>query len=344
MSTNGRAGYCTTIEDTQGVHPRKLKLIKQKVSQDTKDDLNSEDEEHFSTEEEKQDSDSVSQDSEAPTTCKRQKTDYAINLVAKAKLSTRKAHTACKTLAKDGISVPTPSQSGVYKATMKAGEKLKEQFIETLRNKNWSLHFDGKHIKNTKYEVVVLKNENREVKLAVLALIYGKGETIFNGIKTVLDEYKLWLAIKLVISDKTSANTGKSLGAVTLLQKHFVKLGLDKLLYINTLLKHVMNDYFEAATTSPNLNYWFISRITEEYQQLKASFDNSGDALNEEEEIVWRDDMAFLHQLITCYRQFKKTGCFPKVNFRTLPYISNARWNSRATYALLAYILLPEFR
>ena len=51
MSTNGRAGYCTTIEDTQGVHPRKLKLIKQKASQDTKDDLSSE--EHFSTEEEK---------------------------------------------------------------------------------------------------------------------------------------------------------------------------------------------------------------------------------------------------------------------------------------------------
>ena len=104
------------------------------------------------------------------------------------------------------------------------------------------------------------------------------------------------------------------------------------------------NDYFEAAITSPNLNYWFISRITEEYQQLKASFDNSGDALKEEEEIVWRDDMAFLHHLITCYRQFKKTGCFPKVNFRTLPNISNARWNSRAIYALQAYILLPEFR
>ncbi|ESN93067.1 hypothetical protein HELRODRAFT_189670 [Helobdella robusta] len=305
MSTNGRAGYCTTIEDTQGVHPRKLKLIKQKASQDTKDDLSSEneeqqrvsqdtkddlsskDEEHFNTEEEKQDSDSGSQDSETSTTY--------------------------------GISIPTLSQSGVYKATMKAGEKLKEHFIETLRNEKWSLHFDGKHIKNTEYQVVVLKNENREVKLAVLALINGKGETIFKGIKTVLDEYKLWPAIKLIISDTTSANTGKSVGAVTRLQKHFVMLGLDKPLYIgcqhhvlDTLLKHVMNDYFEAATTSPNLNYWFISRITEEYQQLKASFDNSGDALKEEEEVVWRDDMAFLHHLITCYRQFKKTGCFPK--------------------------------
>ena len=47
ISTNGRASYCTTIEDTQGVHPRKLKLIKQKVGQDTIDELSSEDEENF---------------------------------------------------------------------------------------------------------------------------------------------------------------------------------------------------------------------------------------------------------------------------------------------------------
>ncbi|ESO12141.1 hypothetical protein HELRODRAFT_158590 [Helobdella robusta] len=50
------------VQHTQGVHPRKLKLIKQKVSQDTKDDLNSEDEEQ---QKEKQDSDSGSQDSDA---------------------------------------------------------------------------------------------------------------------------------------------------------------------------------------------------------------------------------------------------------------------------------------
>ena len=91
------------------------------------------------------------------------------------------------------------------------------------------MHFDGKHIKNTEYCVVVLKNENREVKPAVLALTDGKGETIFNGIKTVLDEYKQWSAIKIIISDTTSANTGKSAGAVTQLQKDFVK---DKSLYI----------------------------------------------------------------------------------------------------------------
>ena len=72
----------------------------------------------------------------------------------------------------------------------------------------------------------------------------------------MLDEYKLWPAIKIIISDTTSANTEKSADAITHLQKHFVKLGLDKPLYIRCqhhvlkiILKHVMNNYFEGATT-----------------------------------------------------------------------------------------------
>ena len=47
MSTNGRADYCKTIKVTQGVHPRKLKLIKQKVNQDAIYELSSEDEKNF---------------------------------------------------------------------------------------------------------------------------------------------------------------------------------------------------------------------------------------------------------------------------------------------------------
>ena len=52
--------------------------------------------------------------------------------------------------------------------------------METVRNENWSLHFDGKHIhvRKTKYQVVALKNENREVNVAVLEQINGKCETI----------------------------------------------------------------------------------------------------------------------------------------------------------------------
>ena len=83
--------------------------------------------------------------------------------------------------------------------------------------------------------------------------------------------------------------------------------------------------------------------MTEEYKQLKASFYNSGDALKEVEKIRWRDHMVFFHHLITCYRQFKKTGSFPKGSFKTLSNVTNPRYNSQAIFALLAYILFPEF-
>lgn len=105
-----------------------------------------------------------------------------------------------------------------------------------------------------------------------------------------------------------------------------------------------MNDHFGASTNSPTISYPFISIITEEYEQLKTSFNNIGKPLQKAENDRWRDDMAFLDHLMSCYRIFKSTGSFPKVNFRSLPAISNARWNSRAIYILLAFVLIPEFR
>lgn len=266
-------------------------------------------------------------------------------------MSTRKAHKVCEILSESGVSIPTPTQSGVYKAVMKEGQELKKNFMENLKNEHWCLHFDGKTIQKKEYQVVVLKNENREVRLAVLELVNGKGETIFNGIKTVLDEFELWSSIKLIVSDTTAANTGRSLGAVTRLQKHFEDIGLEKPVFIgcqhhvlDTILKHVLNDHFDGSSISPNLSYSFISRITQEYEQLKTSFDNTGIPLKKTEKDRWRDDMAFLDHLISCYRIFKSSGSFPKVNFQSLPALSNARWNSRAIYTLLAFILIPEYR
>ena len=95
-------------------------------------------------------------------------------MVTGANMSTRKAHTICKVLARIGVCLSTPSESGVYKASIKAGGKIKEHFMKILKNKNWN--FDGKHIKKTEYQVVVLKNENREVKQAVLGRTNGKDE------------------------------------------------------------------------------------------------------------------------------------------------------------------------
>jgi len=48
------------------------------------------------------------------------------------------------------------------------------------KDANWNLRFDGKHINKTEYQVVVLRKGNREVKLAVLEPINGKGGTVFK--------------------------------------------------------------------------------------------------------------------------------------------------------------------
>ena len=128
-------------------------------------------------------------------------------------------------MSKSGVSIPTPSQSGVYRAVIKKGEELKKHFVENLRHENWCLHSDGKTIQRKEYQVVVLKNENREIRLAVVDLADGKGKTIFDGIKAILCDYDLWSSIKIIVSDTTTANTGKCLGVVTRLQNNFEDIG-----------------------------------------------------------------------------------------------------------------------
>ena len=54
--------------------------------------------------------------------------------------------------------------------------------------------------------------------------------------------------------------------------------------------------------------------------------------------------MDFLLHLIEAYQFFQKNDIFPYINFRKLPNISNARWNSKAILAILSFILLPNHR
>ena len=89
----------------------------------------------------------------------------------------------------------------------------------TLHFENWSLHFDRKRINHQEYQVLVLKNEQREVKLQALDLPDGKAGTVVKGITAVLDEYNFWKSIKIIVLDTTSVNTGSRNGIVTQLQK-----------------------------------------------------------------------------------------------------------------------------
>ena len=310
MSTEGKVGYCSRKEGNKVIHPRKMKLFKQKVTEaSVAEEIFDDDTEEISESEEsvhEEQLPSSDEDFGKPSTSKKQKTASAIRLVTTAKLSTKKAHKVCKTLSESGVSIPTPSQSGFYRAVMRKGEELKKHFVENLRHENWCLHFDGKTIQKKEYQVVVLKNENKEIRLAVVELANRKGKTIFDGIKAIFDEYDLWSSIKMIVSDTTAANTGKGLGAITLLQNHFEHIGQEKPVFIgcqhhilDTILKHVLNDHFGGTPTLPNLSYPFIARLTEEYAQLKQAFNNTGKLLKKTKCDWWRDDMAFLHHLIS---------------------------------------------
>lgn len=127
------------------------------------------------------------EDARQPTR-KQNKSKFATNLVTSTEVSTKKAAKICKQLSHDGIDIATPSQSAIYKSTFKEAAKLKKEMIEQLQMEQWSLHFDGKHIDESAYQVVVLQNERTEVKLDALRLKDGKAETAAEGFSKVIDE------------------------------------------------------------------------------------------------------------------------------------------------------------
>jgi len=134
---------------------------------------------------------------------------HAANLVIGANISTRKAAKICQQLSLDGIDIPTPSQAAIYKATFVQAVKMKDKMKKMLKMEQWCLHFDGKKLLKSEYQVVVLTNERTEIKLEALCLKDGKAQTISHGIGKLIDEYELWNSIKMIICDTTSVNTGK---------------------------------------------------------------------------------------------------------------------------------------
>lgn len=274
----------------------------------------------------------------------------AVKLVNNANLSTNKAAKVCKQLAESGIDIATPSQSGIYRAVIKSAENLEEFYKKTLQNEEWCLHFDGKKIGNKEIQVIVIKNERREIKLAVLLLENGRALTIFNGIKETLNKFNLWRSVKMIVCDTTSVNTGRINGVVALLKKHFQSISLPLPQYIgcqhhvlDLLLRHVMDEVLGGATSSPNIGYSFVSELVNNYEHLRRSY-GQNTVVIKHANVKWRDDMQFLYELCKSYRYYKKNGIFPYINLKTLPPISNARWNSRAILAILAYVLIPKYQ
>ncbi|XP_037793836.1 uncharacterized protein LOC119589289 [Penaeus monodon] len=120
---------------------------------------------------------------------------------------------------------------------------VKEEMKESLRKDRWSLHFDGKHPEGREYQAVVLKNPDSEIKLAALDLNDSKAESIADGISDVIDEYKLWDSINMIVADTTSVNTGKQSGVVVRLQRMFTSRGHQVPQFISCQ-HYVLTEYY----------------------------------------------------------------------------------------------------
>ena len=298
VESRGQVGYTTgKAASSKTIHPSKRRKITVEPTSKTATELSSSESE-TETGSEYQESDN-SEDQSTSARKKYCKTKTATKLVTSSKLSTSKAATVCQQLSQCGIDVGTPSQSGIYRSTSKEAKELKEEMKKTLNLENWSLHFNGKRNDDQEYQVLVLKNEQREVKLEALDLANGKADAVVKGITAVLDEYNLWKSIKMIVADTTNVNTGRRNEIVIQLQRLFAGKKLEKPQFVgcqhhvlDRMLRLVMDDKLGGNNTSPNIEYPFVSGLVKNYDQLKMSFKNGKEDITET--AGWRDDMKFL--------------------------------------------------
>ena len=227
--------------------------------------------------------------------------------------------------------------------------QVKVKVKEYVPNREWCLHFDGKQLEKHEYQAVILTNPDSEIRLAALNLDNGKSETIANGISQVIDEFSLWSSIRMMIADTAPVNTGPHTGVVAKLQTMFTQKGYEAPQFISCqhhvldrILRLVMDQLLGENKLSPNIEYSFVKPLIQNYEALISQFVNGTEEITDKG--GWREDMHFLYHLTRILRFYTENGRFPLVKFQKIPNLSNARWNSRAILALLAFILMPDSR
>jgi len=352
VKSNGKIGYVTNKEAPKSsIHPSK------RIRKPNESPYNIIHKDEHSTQTDDAETDTMltvtSSESGESETNKQKKcsTSHAVNLVTMNTLSTNKAAVVCASLASNGLNVPSPSQSGVWRATIRKGENAKLQIKSILqKERNFCLHFDGKRISNNEYQVVCLKSSLMELKFGILKCDSGSSQDIFNALERLLNEFDAWGNFKMIICDTTAVNTGKVKGVVVKLQNGMISRGFPRAQYIgcqhhilDRILKHILDFFIPTFTTKPTLNYKFVDDIIGKYDILIKKYKPQKE-MEIYQNLGWRDDFKFLFELCVAFRFFKENGNYPVIKWRKLPSLNNARWNSRAIYALLCYFLIPKWR
>lgn len=347
IESGGKVGYTTVkMAPMSTIHPSKrAKLTSEPSTSQAVISLSSDSEEGSSN----CDSDAVTEDSPRKRAT-RQSTQSAAKLVSKHSLSTRKTSRVLQSLAEDGVSVPTPSQSGVWRRTIRNAAQVKNRLMELISEEKFCLHFDGKKIDKTEYQVVCLKNDKRTLQLGILVCDSGSSADIYEPLQDLLDEYNAWGSIQMIICDTTAVNTGRKNGIVAKLKNTFRHKGFDEPQYIgcqhhilDLVLRHVLDFFFPTQSQSPNINYKFIDEILTNYDDLQNEYKGKA-VVAEYENLGWRDDFKFLFELCESYKFYKNEKKWPGIKWHKLPSLHSARWNSRGIFALIAFFLLPHWR
>ena len=228
-----------------------------------------------------------------------------------------------------------------------------DEITEKLKNGDkYCLQFDGKRLEGVEYQVFLLTNSTEEIKLGISKCNTGSASDIYEELKNTIEKYDAWKNITMIICDTTNVNTGKTNGVVSLLQQKFNQEGYTEPQYIgcqhhilDLVIMHILKFSFQDVSKGPNLPYRFISQIQKDYNSLKQEYERKASSeLQIHDNPGWRDDFRFLYELCQAFRSFKSSRIFPKIKWKSLPPMNNARWNSKAIYCIIGFFLLPNWR
>jgi len=110
-------------------------------------------------------------------------------------------------------------------------------------------------------------------------------------------------------------------------------------------LKIFIDNNYEGYTpsTSPDINLDVVHYLKENFDSLTKEYEkniSTNEPKFNTSSNFLRDDYKYLHLLWKAYSSGQQT---PNITF-VLPPVSQARWNSRATFFFMAWYLTPQFR
>jgi len=311
IETNGSIGYCSeSVAPTSSVHPSKRIKYKKNEKNDRNPIV------EMMTESENEDEASECEEPPIESEVKRRKrssTNLASTML-RTGISTKKAEVLSRSLNSEGVDLPTPNQSSIWRRPFRDANKSKNKIKEILSDdqQNFALHFDGKKVNREEFQVICLQSKDTLLKLGCVQCKGQSSKDIFEAIVEKLEEFDCFKQIKLIICDTTSVNSGCKNGVVVRLQQHFESLGLMKPQYLgcqrhilDRILRILMDNTLMQSSKKPSINYPFVDQIIENYAVLQANYTQSNLSLDAETNLGWRDDYKFLCHLCQVFQFYE---------------------------------------